>query len=91
MSRFLLHILFWVVYLLQDSLLQFLWVAPAIPQVPEGKAFVMAVMAGIAAGIPKMIFIYFILGFSMHRILKEGSRIWLEALYITLVFIVVLV
>ncbi|WP_217606198.1 sensor histidine kinase [Chitinophaga sp. GbtcB8] len=91
MSRFLLHILFWVVYLLQDSLLQFLWVAPAIPQVPEGKAFVMAVMAGIAAGIPKMIFVYFILCFSMNRILKEGSRIWLEALYITLVFIVVLI
>jgi two-component system LytT family sensor kinase len=91
MSRFLLHILFWVVYLLQDSLLQFLWVAPAIPQVPEGKAFVMAVMAGIAAGIPKMIFIYFILCFSMNRILKEGSRIWVEAIYITLVFIVVVI
>lgn len=90
MSRLLLHILFWVVYLLQDSLLEFLWVGPAISQVPEDKRFVMALQAAIAAGIPKMVFVYFLLGVFVDRIL-EGARIWVETIKIVVLLAVVIV
>ena len=79
MNRLLLHILFWVVYLLQDALLEFLWVGPALPNLPENVRFFMALQAAVAVAIPKMLFTYYLLFIVVNRILKDNSRVWLEA------------
>lgn len=84
-KRLLLHILFWVVYFLQDALLEFLWVGPALPDIPEDTQFMMALQAAVAIGIPKMLFAYFIIYVSLPRMLQENSRLWLEAAKIALV------
>ena len=91
MNRVLLHILFWVVYLLQDSLLEFVWVGPALPGIPEGARFAMALQAAGAVGILKMAFAYFVIYVSVNRLLQEKAQPWQEALKIAAVFIVILV
>lgn len=91
MNRVLLHILFWVVYLLQDSLLEFLWVGPALPNVAEGTRFSMALQAAVSIGVWKILFSYFLLYVSVDRILQGKGRLWQEVAKIAAVFLVVLV
>ncbi len=92
MSRILLHILFWVLYLLQDALLEFLWVGPALPPtLGEGARFIMALQAAVAVGIPKMLFVYFLLFVSVDRILQENGRLWQEITKVVLVLAVIIV
>jgi sensor histidine kinase YesM len=84
MNRILLHILFWVIYFLQDSLLEFLWVGPALTSIPEGARFEMALEAAIAVGAPKMAFTYFMLYVSVDRILQQTGRLSTEIIKVIL-------
>ena len=91
MKRVLLHILFWVVYILQDSLLEFLWVGPALPGLSEGTRFSMALQAALSVGILKMAFAYFVIYVSVNRLLQDKSHLWREVVKIVAVFLVILV
>ena len=73
MKRVLLHSAFWLVYLLQDTVLEIVWVGPALKNIPENVQFGMAFKAAIAAWIPKLIFTYFILYVAIPEIVK-GTR-----------------
>lgn len=91
MKRVLLHILFWVVYILQDSLLEFLWVGPALPGIAESTRFAMSLQAALSVGILKMLFAYFVIYVSVNRLLQDKSHLWKEVTKIVAVFIVILV
>ena len=84
MKRLSLHIAFWLVYLLQDALLQFVWVAPVVSQIPERTQLLMALEAALLALIPKLLFTWFILYFVIDKILNEDSRIFRVVLQIVL-------
>ncbi len=73
MKRVLLHSAFWMVYLLQDTVLEIVWVGPALKSIPENVQFWMAFKAAIAAWIPKLIFTCFILYVAIPEIVK-GTR-----------------
>ena len=52
----LMHSAFWLIYLLQDTVLEIVWVGPALKNIPENVQFWMAFKAAIAAWVPKLLF-----------------------------------
>lgn len=78
MKRVLLHSVFWLVYLLQDTVLEIFWVGPALKNVPEDVQFWMALKAAVAVLIPKLLFSYFIIYVVIREILHESKRqVWI--------------
>lgn len=75
MKRVLLHSAFWLVYLLQDTVLEMVWVGPALQHIPENVQFVMAFKAAIAAWVPKLIFTYFILFVAIPEMMKGSKKL----------------
>lgn len=81
MNRVLLHSIFWLVYLLQDTVLEFVWVGPALKSVPENIQFWMAFKAAIAAVVPKLLFTYFALYVAIKQFINgqvKPSRLMLQ-------------
>jgi sensor histidine kinase YesM len=92
MKRVLLHSVFWLVYLLQDTVLEVEWVGPALKNIPDNVQFLMALKAAIAAWLPKLLFTYFILYVAIKQILAGRIKLhWIilqvmVAVIITIVF-----
>jgi len=76
MKRVLLHSAFWLVYLLQDTVLELVWVAPALKNIPENVQFWMAVKAAIAALLPKLLITYFILYVAIKKIIHGQPKLF---------------
>jgi len=74
MKRILMHSVFWLVYLLQDAVLQMIWVQPVLKNIPEQEQFWMALHAAAAACMPKLLFSYFIIYVIIPRLLKDNQR-----------------
>lgn len=91
MRRVLLHILFWIVYLVQDSLLQYAWAAPALPAVSERQQLLMAFEAGAAVLLPKLLFTYCVLYLFLDRLLKESRHLLRNTCFILLLFCITVV
>jgi two-component system, LytTR family, sensor kinase len=70
MKRILLHISFWVVYLSQDAMLEYLVVRPVLNDYSEHDSIFMAVLAALTIMIVKMLYTYFIL----YVVLKDFFR-----------------
>jgi two-component system, LytTR family, sensor kinase len=77
MKRVLLHSTFWLIYLLQDTVLEFVWVGPALKDIPDNIQFWMAFKAAIAAVLPKLLFTYFVLYVAIRQILKGDVKLFL--------------
>lgn len=60
MKRFLLHTLFWLAYLLLDTLLVFFWDLPGLNYLPDSERMLLALSLSIGPLIPKIVFTYFI-------------------------------
>lgn len=74
MKRILLHVAFWTVYIMQDTLLEFFWMGPALKQVPETTQLWMAVQAVFVALVPKLLISYFILYTVIPHIMSDHYR-----------------
>jgi len=87
-----LHSVFWLVYLLQDTVLEIEWVGPALKNIPDNVQFLMALKAAIAAWLPKLLFTYFILYVAIKQILAGSIKLYwiilqvIVAVIITIVF-----
>ncbi|RFM28277.1 sensor histidine kinase [Deminuibacter soli] len=77
MKRTLLHLLFWMVYLLQDSMLEFLWVSPSVQHYSTSQQWWMAMHAGACLLLPKLLFTYCVIYFTIPALL-QGKRLWRE-------------
>lgn len=75
MKRWLLHCAFWLVYLLQDTVLEFVWVGPVLKNIPENVQLWMAFKAAIAAVIPKLLFTYFALYIAIKQIINGRVKL----------------
>ncbi|THU41145.1 histidine kinase [Niastella caeni] len=91
MKRVLLHSAFWLVYLLQDTVLEFVWVGPALKNIPEDVQFWMAFKAAIAAVLPKLLFTYFILYVVIKEIIKGNVRLSWIILQVMAAFIIIII
>ena len=92
MKRFLLHILFWAVYLLQDSIMEFTWVMRVPIKVSEAVRMGLSFETSCVVAIPKILFTYFVLYFIFPRVLKYSGltqRIGLALLtFVTLALLI---
>ena len=72
-----LHLIFWFVYLFQDTLLHFTWMGPYLPKVSQNDQVLMAIQTAVIALIPKLILVYYLLYVGGHKIVNEkAGRIW---------------
>jgi two-component system, LytTR family, sensor kinase len=87
MNRLFLHICFWVAYLVQDTLLAFLWDGTRLHSLPAMERIIMAFQLCAALLPPKILFIYLLLYVILDRILKPGKR----ALFVFLLLLAITV
>ncbi|RPD43211.1 histidine kinase [Chitinophaga barathri] len=91
MKRWLLHVLFWVAYTLQDALMEYTWSAALMAGVPDGRRFIIALHAATAATMPKLIITYFVLYAAVPQVLKEKRNLAWVTLQVIAVMAVSLV
>lgn len=85
MRRVWLHIAFWVVYVLQDTVLAYTWVGPAFKDIPQMKMLGIAIQAALINMPWKMTLSYFLLYVSIPKIsagLQPMSRIITEIILV---------
>jgi Putative regulator of cell autolysis len=71
MKRPVLHILFWLVYLVQDALLHYTWMAPYMKDVTGGRQVMMAISTAFILLIPKLLVVYYFIRFGLKRIMDD--------------------
>ncbi len=77
MKRSILHVLFWLVYLIQDSLLQFTWMVPFLKEVPVGRQVFFAIATVIVLLPPKLFIVYYLTRVGVKKLMDEGrERAW---------------
>ncbi len=91
MKRVVLHILFWTVYLAQDTAFAFLWDATTFISWSISARLLIAIKICLCLLLPKVIFTYFLLYGMLERILKQKEKIGLNIFYTVLAFILALV
>lgn len=87
MNRTFLHICFWIAYLVQDTMLAFLWDGSRLHALPVAERMIMAFQLCAALLPPKILFTYSLLYVFLDRILKRDKR----GLYIFLLLVSVTV
>lgn len=90
MKRVGLHILFWLIYLAQDTLLAYLWDGGKLASFSISRQIIMAVGNCAVILVPKLLFTYFILYVILDNILKEKERLWKNIFFTTIAFIITL-
>src|SRR6478735_4826170 len=78
MKRLSLHISFWLIYTLQDALMQYLWVNPVLTKIPENTQIWMAIVSAFVIDIPKLLLTYYILMVSIQQIIRGEKKIRME-------------
>ena len=91
MKRILLHITFWIAYVIQDAFLEYLWLGPSLKNIPENALLWMAFEAAIVILIPKLLFTYYVMYIAINRILAEKGRLFLIAAEIFLCLIATII
>ncbi len=77
MKRVLVHSVFWIVYTLQDALLEYVWMAPVLVKYSDMQRFWMSIHMAMALLLPKMGFTYFVMYGAGDRISKgKGKLNW---------------
>ena len=79
------HLAFWLIYLLQDTLLHFTWMAPYLPKVAQDDQVMMAIKTALITLVPKLILVYYLLYVGQKKIVSEKANKVLAILEITLV------
>ena len=76
MKRFLYHVIFWLLYLSQDTLLSYLWDTGKLQHLPLSTQIGMAIGNSLVYLIPKLLFTYFVLYYVLDSILNERRALW---------------
>jgi two-component system LytT family sensor kinase len=91
MKRLFLHISFWLIYTLQDALMQYLWVNPVLQNIPENTQVWMAIVSAVVINIPKLLLTYYILLISIPQIIKAEKKSWQIVSEVLVVYVVSIV
>jgi two-component system, LytTR family, sensor kinase len=73
--RLLLHLAFWLVYLFEDTLLEYFWIRDSFPDISETERFLTGLHANVALLPVKLLFVYFITLFAIDRGISRGKKI----------------
>jgi two-component system, LytTR family, sensor kinase len=74
MKRPVLHVVFWFVYLVQDTLLHFTWMGPSLKNIPDQVQFGMAVKTAIVLLPVKFLLVYYFTGVGVKKILDDSKN-----------------
>lgn len=91
MKRLLLHILFWSLYTVQDALLIYTWVGPALGKISEGRLIQVSLLSAVVMLLPKLLIVYFILHVSIKKFLNEKEKPYRIIIEATLVLILAII
>ncbi len=86
MKRFLLHVSFWSLYLLQDLLLGISWIDSAMGKVLHDKLWWMSFQAVIISLVPKLLLSYYVLQVSAKEILNGSVPLYRIIIKIFIVY-----
>ncbi len=91
-TRLLLHIAFWLIYLLEDTLLEYFWIKSSFPALSETELFLKGLHANLALLPVKLLFVYFIIYYAIDRGIRKNKKIVLVVIEVStmLVFSVLL-
>jgi len=90
MKRVPLHILFWTLYLAQDTAFAYLADAGVLSHLTSLARIVIALKVCVGLLLPKIILVYFLVYVMLEKIIKQREKLTLNILYTVLVFIVTL-
>ena len=74
-NRWLLHIAFWLAYVVNDTALEYAWVRTSIKDITEMKALWLSVWADLVLLPPKLLLSYFLIYVIIDRGLMKNKRI----------------
>lgn len=90
MKRVLLHIVFWAVYLLQDTVFAYLADAGILSHLSNSARIIIALKVCVGLLLPKIILTYFLLTVMLERIIKQREKMALNIFYVILAFTITL-
>ena len=90
MKRVSLHILFWTVYLAQDTAFAYLADAGVLSHFSTSVRIIIALKVCVGLLLPKIILTYFLLYVMLERIIKQREKLMLNIFYSVLFFTVIL-
>lgn len=76
MKRILLHVCFWLVYTLQATLLEMVWMEPLLHDFSPWQQWWISLHIIMVMNIPKILLAYFLMYVTVNRILKEEGKLW---------------
>jgi two-component system, LytTR family, sensor kinase len=88
MKRILLHLAFWIVYVVQDIMLIMTWLGPSLPHMPDDQLFFAATQDVLIILIPKLMLSYFILYVSMKQMVAENANMFRIVLSIIVMLVI---
>lgn len=74
-KRWLLHIAFWLAYIVNDTALEYAWVRSSVQDISEWKALMLSTWSDLSLLPPKLILTYFLLYFIIDQGLMKNKRI----------------
>lgn len=90
MKRVSLHILFWIVYLAQDTAFAYLGDAAILSHLSVTERMIISLKICAGFLLPKIILVYFLLYVLVDRIIRQKGKMALNIFYITVSFIATL-
>ncbi len=85
------HIIFWIVYIIQDALLHYTWMAPAMKQFSVNDQVWMAISTSLVLLLPKLGVVYYFIFLGLQKLMDDKKRLRsiIESIFIILVSILV--
>jgi two-component system, LytTR family, sensor kinase len=91
-KRWLLHVAFWIAYLIQDTALEFAWARSSMKEASDMEVLWLSIWSDLALLPPKLILSYFLLYIVIDRGLMKNKNIWVLASWtIPAIFISVMI
>ena len=74
-TRIVLHIAFWLVYLLEDTFLEYFWIRDSYPDLTELERFLKGMHSNLALLPSKLLFVYFLIFFAIERGINKNKKL----------------
>ena len=74
-TRIVLHIAFWLVYLLEDTFLEYFWIRDSYPDLTELERFLKGMHSNLALLPSKLLFVYFLIFFAIERGINRNKKL----------------
>ncbi len=71
MKRAAWHIIFWIVYFIQDTMLHYTWMGPSVPDTSEQKQLLMAMQTALIILPPKLLIVYYFINRGVKELINR--------------------